>query len=197
MLTATPTVNKPADLDGILGLFAGVVGSWESLPPDNYQIQLRGFDEAYENFKSTTVNLIDHRKYIPIIKPESFRRLAGGGSQVPTEIAGRLLPPILSLIQLRRVKGEVIPAYTIGAGVPAYKIVTVKLKMTKHQKKMYQAGHRIMAPKLSKGKRTNQQGKPEPRTNMTAHCWLCLISINPAFGRIKSRAHTSSLKIQK
>lgn len=202
MLTATPTINKHADFYGILCLFAGVVGSRESLPIDNYQIQLRHFDEAFENLKSTTVNLIDHRKYMPIINPETFRRLAGGGSQMPAGIAGRLLPPILSLIQLRRVKGEVIPldsstAYTIGAGIPAYRIVTVELKMTKNQEKMYQAGHRTMAPKLNKGGGTDQQGKPEPRINMTAHRWLCLLSINPAFDRIKSRAHTSSLKLQK
>ena len=203
LLTATPTINKPADLYGILSLFAGVLGSWgESLPTESDQVQLSHFDEAYEEVKSTTVNLVDHRRYRPIICPNNFRRLGGGGFQMPTDIAGRLLPPILTLIQLRRVKGEIIPldastSYTIGAGIPPYKIVTVELKITKSQEGMYQKGHRSTAPKLNKGKGTDQDGKFEPRMNMAAHRWLCLISFNPAFDRIQQQAHTSSLKLQK
>lgn len=80
------------------------------------------------------------------ITPENFKKLSGGGKIMSTEVASRLLLPILIIISLRRVKGQKLNlgyiVITSSGDIPRYKIKTMELKMDKSSLKLYKRAHK-------------------------------------------------------
>jgi hypothetical protein len=110
LITATPTINRSADLFRTLsllwnhlrpGLMVRSELDMDSAEPASYDDYVSVSASAVEA-KLTVVNLLDLSDRVRFLNP------TGGERQLLTATASNLLPIILQTIQLRRVKGEVI-----------------------------------------------------------------------------------------
>lgn len=200
MISATPTINRPVDLYGTLSLIWRFLRrEWFIDRPEEAEdsplSELDEFQEAFEGFdKLTSVNLVDFRGYLPYLYPKSFLAIANREKQLSTATAVGLLPIILTLIQLRRVKGQQIEVMgdmvTIGQDIPPYRVTTVELEMSIAEYKAYLAAHEKLVPRLSAGSFEDgaEPVRNEGRMNMAVHRLLSHICMHPgldAFAKTK------------
>ena len=188
LLSATPMINKPADLYGILmQIFMDewAIHTQEAAadPDENGDtvmedvkktLTLEDFEAATENLDHIDFDSID--EFTHLLEPSAFWKFSHppGGKQMNALTASKVLPPILRQIQLRRAMGDAMTVNSkevvIGQGIPPYEIITVELRMTRAQKEFYLLTHHALAGYLSKGADKETQ---EGLMNMTVHRTLC------------------------
>ncbi|KAL8795802.1 MAG: hypothetical protein Q9182_007485 [Xanthomendoza sp. 2 TL-2023] len=119
-LTATPIINRPVDLFGLLRLFWKA--SWAESPDERGKdaVQVQGYitvpdEQSYyaamavlsEPAMLTEVNFLAFRH---LLSPEAFRQYTAptDDRQMDSRLANTIIPPILSIIQLRRTPSNII-----------------------------------------------------------------------------------------
>jgi hypothetical protein len=210
LISATPTINKPSDLFGSISLI------WETLRPgliaasapenDSLQeIELSEYEEAMvkyeEDYKLTAVNLACITQFLTFLNPMRFRSIGNREKSMSTQTGSKLLPIILSIIQLRRFKGMEMDLgdsiITIGGDIPQYKVTTVELEADKAEMDKYLPSHLRIATGLHKtpaGFITTKtsMAMAEGKISMTAHRLLCHLTLHPALGNLTTKKMRSA-----
>ena len=207
LVSATPTINRSADLYSMLSLI------WQHLQSDliegaNFDYNeppratLEQFKEALEDFDIlTTVNFVDIQHYLMFLYPGTFQSIANKERQLSTSVAAQTLLLILSLIQLYRVKGEEIDVLgtdvVIGGDIPPYKVTTVELEISLDKYQKYLVIHEQLAGKLAAG---TQEGKGEGTSteeviNIAAHRLLGYTYMHPGLDKFCKNKKTTTAKV--
>ncbi|KAI9810553.1 MAG: hypothetical protein M1827_006226 [Pycnora praestabilis] len=202
-MSATPMINKPLDLSGILHLLWKPEFKSDPLPeesdyeaakfamglgPKSTQVDPDSpSSPTVGKLKSTQVDL---DKYVHLLDPDVFRSFATkAAGQMDMTVATKVLPPILRMIQLRRVMSDFITVngvkQVIGKEVPPYTIVTVELKMNKIEAQAYKRIHRFLIQHL-KGFGTNDETEQEHHMSMRAHRYLMHTTYNPELDKYRT-----------
>jgi hypothetical protein len=149
ILTATPMINRISDYMGYLLIF------WR----DAWDYSLHGNDLARSYEPSFWAEVPSSYQYwindtpLFVLNPYNFARLANRGELVGF-LARNVLQAILRCIQLRRTKATpiIIDGRTvrIADSIPHYEIVTVELRMSIAQQRVYDGMYRFYANQLAK-----------------------------------------------
>ena len=99
------------------------------------------------------------------------------------DVAAIVLPPILTIVQLRRTLSDDVQVLRtmqrINANIFSYRILTVELKMSKKQTKKYWLGHRVHAKHFSKIFAENDVDNTKTKKmNQIAHRNLCQLTVD-------------------
>ena len=196
LVTATICGNQAGDIKGIVSLMYGV--STKNAPKatsttfeteEDYKNMMR----AIAKLPAGNLERLDLAKYRNCINPASFRAVTGG-SAIEIDMSISVVRPILSLIMLRRNKGQVmrlsddpLEEVTVGGDIPPYHVVTVELQMGQAQAELYSASHQVLANGMGTG--------ADPQTgegwiNMGRHRWLSHAAFNASLDRFRSKAQT-------
>ena len=187
-LSATPMINKPADLYGALVQLYHEEWTRTTLEPTEEEDEsgntvmaanpmppsIDDFAQAQEELDDISIDTLPD--YVDLLHPSSFWKMSHppGGTQMDALTASKVLPPILRQIQLRRAMGDAMivngEEVMIGQDIPPYEIVTVELRLSAAQKDFYKLTHGRLVGILGKGLDKETQ---EGRMNMTAHRTLC------------------------
>ncbi len=165
LITATPMINRPADLTGLLSLI------WKdewALPAagDDAQPQrlaLEAYKAAEEAMRGLGTRLSSNAtdgftpldRYRHVLHPASFRYWATTeqGNMLP-ENAAQILPAVLMLIQMRRFMSDTIQVRgetrKIGSEIKPYRITTVDLLPCALQSKIYPRIHGEIAATINR-----------------------------------------------
>lgn len=120
---------------------------------------------------ATTKSRRNH--YLTPSQPRDPYAQPPGGGQMEASNANTILPPLLTIIQLRRTMSDSIKVngllVRVAAEVPPYRIVTAELAMNKTQRDLYRRIHRRSSKLMSGGGKSeaneghlNHQSLPEP-----------------------------------
>ncbi|OJD15815.1 hypothetical protein AJ78_03957 [Emergomyces pasteurianus Ep9510] len=148
IVTATSMANRVTDLRGYMKLlYRPAFGKTAPRPQSGLTAR-----EVYQNSSSDTD--------LHILDPDLFSSLYSSGHLKSID-AHLALPKIITLIQLRRVKGMTMQisndkTIEIGEQVPGYMINTVEIPMTLPQLTRYVQIHSSLIPRLKR------RGKPSP-----------------------------------
>jgi len=207
LISATPTINRPIDLHGSLTLI------WRFLREELLEAQafnkddppkasLEDFEFATEIFdKLTEVNLVNLGHYVKFLFPAAFLSIVNRERQLSTSTAAKILPLILSLIQLRRVKGQEIDVLgektVIGGDIPLYKVTTIELEMSRAEYNKYLAIHEIQSLKLpgGGGEEGNDDSAVEGHINMAAHRLLSHACVHTGLDSFRKSKKASTAKV--
>lgn len=191
IVTATPMINRIADLIGYLDLlfkpeWRVAPREWEgerayeltfdlysddTLPQHTPIYSFGGELAIYQDAAHTT--LVDN--YLPLwrLDPDAYRSVTRSMETEPSVFAAtqahRVLRTVLPLIQLRRTMATEVVRFPgeapirIGDGIPHFRIVTVELAYSRLQQRRYDALHGIVAQGLYKGV-TEEQNIHRPST---------------------------------
>lgn len=130
-------INRPADLLGLLALFWKP--AWESRGAEDLTVQ--EYIVAKDKVSNTTLTPTAINGFLWLLNPQMYRQLAnpGEGGFLRAADAYQFIPPILSLIQLKRTAATEISgipekgSYRIKAEIPPVRWVTVELQMKRHE----------------------------------------------------------------
>lgn len=192
LVTATPTINKPADLFGSLEII------YQNLPP-HMQPDESGSgpsEAAYleastelNGDKLTPVNLVDLRQYTKFLEPRNFLSNINQEANLSAATASAILPVILATIQLRRVKGEIIyvggQEIVIGGDIPPYVATTIELEMPPFAYEQYAAIHTAEHMKAQPGVSQDQLGQVEGGMDMRLHRTMTHATVHPGLDRLR------------
>lgn len=207
LISATPTINRSIDLYGSLALIwrcmrPGLIDNLRFDYNDPPRMKYGDFKAALEMFdKLTPVNLLDIRQFIVFLYPQSFLAIANKERQLSTSTAAHTLPLILSLIQLRRVKGQEIgvlgSTVVIGGDIPPYSVMTVELEMSLEEYHQYLAIHERLSNRLAAGgwEGEGEGASTEGHINMAAHRLLSHVSLHPGLDHFCKSKRTSTAKV--
>ncbi|HEY0206645.1 MAG TPA: SNF2-related protein [Acetobacteraceae bacterium] len=195
LLSATPMINRPIDLEGLLALawkpdLAGQhpVGPGLVLPLEVYE----DAGAALDAVRGSTTDPKLLRKWSAILHPASFRahmNRRNEAGQVELDVAHRVLPPILTLFQLRRNKtyegkvGNV--TVRVRDQIPPYAITTVELvqhdKLQEEYERAFQRYASVLKAGGAAGDDATGRGPAERvgRIDTTAHRLLCHLTLHP------------------
>lgn len=101
--------------------------------------------------------MVNFDRFLHLLNSMVYRRYAqpAGGAQMDAQISNTILPPILTLIQLRRTMSDELDVLEkmvkVATEVPPYRIMTVELKMNGHQTRVYKRVHSRFANMLGAG----------------------------------------------
>ena len=192
-MTATLTINKPADLYGLLCLM-------EAVRPPGLPIEggteLADFDEAMEEIDLVKVGFLPWFDcYFNILSSTVFRKHIKASKNIRTDVASRLLPLIYTLIVLRRVKGQEIDLghkkIIIGQDVPRYNIQTVELAMNKAQQRLYSRAHQRYCHALGRGNLIRSGNPTENgKVDLASHRFLCHATMDPELDNFATKTTT-------
>lgn len=118
-------LNRPLDLAGLLELI------WkEEWQVDDADPALDDYATAKDAILQAEFSTENFDQFIHILNP-------GRGLQMAASVATVVLPPVLTMIQLRRTLSDELEVngtlVRIGAQIPPYRILTVELNMMKMQ----------------------------------------------------------------
>jgi hypothetical protein len=214
ILTATPMMNRVSDYLGYLMIF------WkERWDHDVYGDSIvRSYEPEYWKQIGTTYTHWVANTPLYVLNPRTFARLANRGV-LTGQVARHVLQAILQCLQMRRTKASYITVggerTRIGDTIPPYEIVTVELKMSPGQQRLYDHMYAFYANQLArqKGGDDDDDGDvpkpdkkaPEPLVitdvgirNNGMHRRLCLMTLDPHLEVFCSRArgHSMSKDVQ-
>jgi len=207
LITATPTINRSVDLFGSLSiiwrhLHDDLLEKLDFNPDEPPRAEIQDFENAVSQFdKLTTVNLLNLPQYIQFLYPATFLSLTNRERQLSISTAGRILPLILSLIQLRRVKGQEIDVLgktvVIGSDIPPYRVTTIELEMSLEEYRRYLHIHERLSNSLGGGGAEGDVATPdsEGHINMAAHRLLSHASVHPGLDRFRKNKKASTAKV--
>lgn len=176
LLTATPMINRPLDLAGLLTLF------WrpEWTDPASSDLNQGHYEAAKADICGKMLSVDDIDRYRWLLTPELFKLWAMPDRELgyfPASEANRFIPPILAFIQLKRTSATRIDdvsgkgSYRIGAEIPPVHWLTLEMQMLPRELFSYAEVHAICTGNLGLGyDDTLETGL----RNMTFHRKLCL-----------------------
>ena len=196
LITTTICGNQAGDIKGIISLMHGI--STNNTPKATSTIfkteeDYKNIIKAIAKLPARNLERLDLAKYRNCINPASFRAVTGG-SAIEINISISVVRPILSLIILRRNKGQVmrlsnnpLKEIIVSGNIPPYYIITVELQMSQAQTELYSASHQVLANGI--GIKANPQTR-KGWINIGQHQWLSHAAFNASLDRFRSKAQT-------
>ena len=153
LLTATPMINKPADLHGLLSMV------WKKEWADGQEdrASAEDYDEAMQEVNRAGLLCQDNiEDFLWVLNPSTFAShtiAVQTGGQMDPLVASQVIPVILSVFQLRRTMAHPISDVNgkdmrVGDEIPPTRWVSVELEMGDTQLAQYAKIHGDCAPWL-------------------------------------------------
>jgi hypothetical protein len=191
LVSATICGNQAADIRGIISLMHGVSNHYKPLDTNFSDLsEYSMMQQKISKLPAGNLHHLDLMECRASLDPKRFRGLSG--SNMDIDLCAALIRPILMLSQIRRYKGltvELEPgkSVTVGADIPAYRVLTVELQMSRSQAEVYAEAHKTLANNMGTGA---DAVTGEGHINMGRHRWLSHASFNASLDRFRSRAPT-------
>ncbi len=156
ILTATPMINRVPDYMGYLLIFWRPGWEYDVFGDD----LTRSYEPSFwEGIPSTYQHWVGNTPLF-VLNPRNFARLANRG-HLTGQVVRDVLQAILSCVQLRRTKAteivvDGVPS-RIGETIPHYEIVTVELKLTMAQQRIYDQMYSFYADQLARQKGVGEE----------------------------------------
>jgi hypothetical protein len=121
--------------------------------------------------------------------------------QLSTSTAAKILPLVLSLIQLRRVKGQEIDVLgekaVIGGDIPPYRVTTVELEMRREEYHRYLAIHGRLPNWLSAGgsEGEGEGASTEGHIDMASHRLLSHACVHTGLDHFRKNKKATTAKV--
>ena len=206
MYTATPMINRPSDLLGLLKLLwrkeweaswmkptAPTVDDYASVYTNEFEPQLN---------KNMMFSTDDIERNLWILNPARFEIWSWGDRNdqfMTPAVSKKVIPPILTVLQLRRTMSTVIKGVPgeeekpIGAQIPPAKWTTVELGMSPRALEEYMITHKECESRLGGG--YDEKAKAF-RGDAAVHRQMCISTFNPELRKMWKKSKSSVKKLE-